>query len=90
MYIHEIPQGINVVIETDDLVYIGRFRETQATPGVVRLQDCAIHQTKGEETPENFVRHTAKYGVDVAKKDVLLKAGSVLRVRALKDVPKPD
>lgn len=86
MNIQDVPQGISVVIETEQLVYIGRFR--QAQPGLVRLQDCAVRENLPNGDTESYVRRAAKYGVDVCEKDVLLQAGNVRRVRALKDVPK--
>ena len=87
MNIQDVPQGINVVVETSDLVYIGRFRQTE--PGVVRLQDCAIQQCRKGQA-EAFVRKTAKYGIEVQERDVMVRSGNVLRVRALKDIPKPE
>lgn len=86
MSINEVPQGINVVIETDQLVYIGRFRH--AGPGLVRLQDCAVHENLPGGKSEPYVRKTAKYGVEVSENEIQIQAGSVRRVRALKDVPK--
>jgi hypothetical protein len=86
MNIHDVPQGISVVIETDQLVYIGRFR--QAQPGLVRLQDVAVHENLTHGDTESYVRRVARYGVDVSERDIVLQAGNVRRVRALKDVPK--
>jgi len=86
MKIQEVPQGINVVVETDQLVYIGRFRHSD--PGLVRLQDCAVHANAPSANTESYVRRTAKYGVDISEQDIVLQEGSVLRVRALKDIPK--
>ena len=86
MNIQDVPQGISVVIETDQLIYIGRFR--QAQPGLVRLQDVAVHENLTHGDTENYVRRVARYGVDVSERDIVLQAGNVRRVRALKDVPK--
>ncbi len=86
MNIQDIPQGISVVVETEQLVYIGRFRNAQ--PGLVRLQDCAVHANLANGETESYVRHAARFGVDVSEHDVLLQAGNVRRVRALRDVPK--
>jgi hypothetical protein len=86
MKIHEAPHGINVVVETDETVYIGRFDKTDGFQ--VLMHDCAIHPIEEDEDPEEFVRETAKYGVPVDQKDVVFDAARVQRVRLLGDVPK--
>lgn len=86
MQIHEAPHGINLVIETPQVVYIGRFDQTNGFQVV--MHDCAIHQVESKEGAEEFIRNTAKYGVAVDERDVTFEAAGIERVRVLGDVPK--
>lgn len=86
MQIHQAPHGINLVVETSDKVVIGRFDHTDGFRVV--MHDCAIHDVESPEEAERFVRQTAKYGVAVAERDVVLDAASVQRVRLLGDIPR--
>jgi len=85
MKIHEAPHGINLVVETADSVYVGRFDSTNGFQ--VLMHDCAIRQLNGDER-EAFVRETAKYGIPVDERDVVFDAAGVQRVRLLGDIPK--
>lgn len=86
MKIHEAPHGINLVVETGDTVYIGRFDNTNGFQ--VLMHDCCVHPIQEGEDVEAFVRQTAKYGVPVDQRDVVFEAQRVRRVRLLGDVPK--
>jgi len=86
MNIHEAPHGINLVVETPAIVYIGRFDNTDGFQ--VIMHDCAIHKVQSEEAAEGFIKQTAKYGIPVDERDVTLEAINVKRVRILGDIPK--
>ena len=86
MNIHQAPHGINLVVETDDTVYIGRFDSVNGFQ--VLMHDCSVHAVASGEDPEEFIRQTAKYGVAVDERDVAFDAARVQRVRVLGDVPK--
>jgi len=86
MELTEAHHGINLVVETTDKVYIGRFDNSNGFQ--VLMHDCAIHAIETPEAAEEFVRTTAKYGVPVDERDVVFDAAGVQRVRALGDIPK--
>ena len=89
MKIHEVPHGINVVIETAARrVYIGRFDSSNGFTAL--LHDCDVKDFADDEDPEAYTRETAKYGVDVKQRDVSVDAHGIRRIRLLGDVPKPD
>ena len=84
MQLHEAPHGINLVIETTDTVYIGRFDSTDGFQVV--MHDCAIHKIEDEEKSEGFIKQTAKYGIPVDERDLVFEAANVKRVRILGDI----
>ena len=86
MHISEAPHGINLVVETVDTVYIGRFDNSNGFQ--VLMHDCSIHAIENADAAEEFVRNTAKYGVAVDERDVVFDAAAVKRVRVLGDIPK--
>ncbi len=86
MDIAQAPHGINVVVETERSIYIGRFGNANGTK--VLIHDAAVHQVQNGEDPEAFIRMTAKYGVPVAHRDLVFDAQGIRRVRRLGDVPK--
>lgn len=86
MQIHEAPHGINLVVETKDIVYIGRFDSTNGFQ--VLMHDCSVHPIAEGEDTEEFIKQTAKYGVAVDQKDIRFDAHAVTRVRVLGDIPK--
>lgn len=86
MEIHEAPHGINIVIDAEEAIYIGRFDNTNGFE--VILHDCAVHEIQAGQDPEAFVRQTAKYGIPVAHKDLTIPASIVRRVRILGDIEK--
>lgn len=89
MKIHEVPHGINVVIETSARrVYIGRFDSTNGFTAL--LHDCDVMDFASDEAAEAYIRETAKYGVDVKQRDVSVDSQGIARIRLLGDVPKPD
>ncbi len=86
MNIAQAPHGINLVVETERIVYIGRFDRTNGFE--VRMHDAAMHMLSSGENPEDYIRNTAKYGVPVEHKDLVFEAATIRRVRRLGDVPK--
>lgn len=86
MNIAQAPHGINLVVETGDTIYIGRFDSSNGFQ--VLMHDCCVHPIADGEDTEAFVRQTAKYGIPVDQKDVTFDAHAVERVRVLGDVPK--
>ncbi len=85
MDIHEAPHGINLVIETPKVVYIGRFDSCNGFE--VLMHDVAVHDVSEGEDPEAFIRQTAKYGIPVDKKDLVFDAAGIERVRILGEIP---
>jgi hypothetical protein len=86
MDIHQAPHGINLVVETDDTIYVGRFDSTNGFQ--VLMHDCAVHPVRKGEDVEAFVKQTAKYGIPVDQRDVVFDAARVKRVRLLGSIPK--
>ncbi len=80
--------GINLVIETGETTYIGRFDNNNGFQ--VSMHDCSIHPVENEEENEAFIKQTAKYGVAVDKKDVVLDTASIQRVRVLGEISQED
>jgi hypothetical protein len=88
MRIHDVPHGLNVVIETNgSKVYIGRFDSTSGF--TARLHDVDVHEVPAGGDPEPYIRETALYGVDVKTRDLEIDVLDIKRVRLLRDVPKP-
>lgn len=84
MEIHEAPHGINIVVDTENSIYIGRFDNTNGFEVV--MHDCAVHAITEGEDPEAFVKQTAKYGIPVEHKDFTFPTAGVKRVRILGDI----
>ena len=85
MNITQVPNGINVVVELDDTVYIGRLGKLQGDQ--VQMHHAAIFEAEGEDA-EQLIRHTARYGVPVEHQDLLLETRAIKRIRKLGDIPK--
>lgn len=87
MKVHEIPHGVNVVIETaTKRVIIGRFDSTNGFTAV--MHDCDIKDFDSAEAADTHIRETATYGVDVKHRDAEIDVAEVERVRLLGDIPK--
>lgn len=84
MHFSEEMHGINLVVETDEVVYIGRFDNSNGFQ--VLMHDCAIHPIAPGEDTEAFVKQTARYGVAVDRRDVVVDALKVRRVRRLGEI----
>jgi hypothetical protein len=76
--------GINLVIETTETTYIGRFDSNNGFQ--VAMHDCSVHAFVSDDETEAFVKQTAKYGVAVDKKDIAFDTAGVKRVRVLGDI----
>ena len=79
MKIHEAPHGINLVVETSEKIYIGRFDQTNGFEVV--MHDCAVHAITDPSEADTFIKNTAKYGVAVDERGVGVDSG-VRRSRA--------
>jgi hypothetical protein len=86
MNITQAPQGINVVVETDSAVYIGRLGKLQGDQ--VQMHHAAVFPVVAGEDPEALIRYTARFGVPVEHADVLFETRGIQRVRKLGEVPK--
>jgi len=86
MHIAQAPHGINVVVETERSVYVGRFGSIDGAQ--VLIHDAAVHTVRSTEDAETFIRLTAKYGVPVEHRDLVFETQGIRRVRKLGDVPK--
>ena len=84
MQLTEAHHGINLVIETNDTVYIGRFDNSNGFQ--ILMHDCSVHSIESADSAEEHVRNTAKFGVAVDQRDVVFDAASVQRVRVLGDI----
>jgi hypothetical protein len=84
MDITQAPHGINVVVETDAAVYIGRLGKFEGEQ--VRMHHAAVFPVA--ENTEALIRHTARFGVPVEHADVLFETRGIQRVRKLGEVPK--
>jgi len=85
MHIAQAPHGINLVVETDDAVYIGRFDNTNGFE--VLMHDAAVCKVKRDD-PDNFIQTTAKYGIPVQHRDLVFPSQGIRRVRRLGDIIK--
>ena len=65
--------------------YVGRF-DTQDDAGV-HLLDVGIHDAAaGTPSKEEYLRRTAKFGIRVERKHLLVPAGDVARIIRLAEV----
>ena len=86
MNITQAPHGINVVVETDEAVYIGRMGRIEGEQA--RMHHAAVFEVAPGENPEALIRETAKFGVPVEHTEMLFETRGIKRIRKLGDVPK--
>jgi hypothetical protein len=87
--IQAAPHGSNLVIETKSgRVIIGRFDSSNGFQ--VLMHDCDVYDPPPGANAEDYIRETAKYGVDVKQKDFAFDTSTITRWRKLGDIPKPD
>ena len=85
MHITQAPSGINLVVETDASIYIGRLGRQDASK--IQLHHAVVFPASANNS-EELVRQTARYGVPVMHKELELEVQGIRRVRKLGDVPK--
>ena len=85
MNITQAPSGINLVVETDASIYIGRLGRQDAEK--VQMHHAAVFPMAGEN-PEALIRRAAKYGVPVEHQELIFEVQGIRRVRKLGEVPK--
>lgn len=86
MDITQAPHGINVVVETDDTVYIGRLGKLEGDQ--VRLHHAAVLRSEAQADTEHQIRLAAKYGIVVEHRDLSFETTGIRRIRRLGDIPK--
>ena len=86
MNIAQAPHGINLVVETPEMIYIGRFDQTNGFE--VLMHDAATHPINDGSDTEDFIRQTAKYGIPVEHRDIVFPSTGITRVRRLGDIIK--
>jgi hypothetical protein len=84
MNITQAPHGINLVVETDRIVYIGRLGKTEGNQ--VKLHHAAAFQAAANS--EDLIRRAARFGVPVEHEMLSIEAQGIRRIRRLGDVPK--
>jgi hypothetical protein len=78
---HEL-HGITVVLETDVVLWVGRF--DSVTPKGILLHDAGCYEDGVTEgTREEYLQRTLKFGVRATAKDVLVPEGTVRGIRQL-------
>jgi hypothetical protein len=81
---HEL-HGVTVVLEARDArTYVGRF-DSQDERGV-HLLDVGVHHDGGEQSKEEYLTRTLKFGVRAEHKHLLVPAGEVVGIRRLAEV----
>jgi len=81
---HEL-HGVTVVLEARDArTYVGRF-DSQDEHGV-HLLDVGVHEGGGEQSREEYLKRTLKFGVRAEHKHVLVPTGDVVGIARLADV----
>lgn len=85
MDITQAPSGINLVVETDAGIYIGRLGRVDGSK--VQLRHAVVFPMT-DQNSEKLIRETARWGVPVAHEELLFEVNGIRRVRKLGDVPK--
>ncbi len=86
MSIAQVPNGITLVVETQERVYFGRLDSTRE--GGVSLKQAAMAQVAPGDQRERAIRRTAKFGFPAEHDEVVLAQDQITRVRRLGEVPK--
>jgi hypothetical protein len=78
---HEL-HGVTVVVETGgSMTYVGRF-DTEDAAGV-HLLDVGVHDAAGGGSMDEYVRRSARFGIRVERKHVVVPRAEVARIRKL-------
>jgi hypothetical protein len=81
---HEL-HGITVVLETDgSLTYVGRFDSEDAAG--VHLLDVGVHDGAGGGSRDDYVRRSARFGIRVERKHVVVPKAEVARITRLAEL----
>src|SRR5262245_60909075 len=86
MNITQAASGIHVVVETDKTILIGPFAARRGD--TESMQDAATDPVIASQAAEDYIRQTARYGVEVEHREIEFDAIGIRRVRKLGDVPK--
>ncbi len=79
---HHALHGITVVLETHGAeTYVGRF-DSEDERGV-HLLDVGVHDGTQGASKEEYVRRSAKFGIRVDRKHLVVPKGAVARVTPL-------
>ncbi|HEY3117100.1 MAG TPA: hypothetical protein VGK54_10185 [Chloroflexota bacterium] len=82
---HAELHGITVVVETHgSRTYVGRY-DMEDSQGV-HLLDVGVHEPKASMSKEEFIRKSAKFGVQSEHKHVIVPADRVARITRLGEV----
>lgn len=81
---HEL-HGVTVVLEARGArTFVGRF-DSQDERGV-HLLDVGVHQAGGEQSREDYLRRTIKFGVRAEHRHVLVPTDDVVGITRLAEV----
>jgi hypothetical protein len=85
---HSELHGITVVVETHgQLTYVGRY-DSEDARGVLML-DVGVHDAgAGGGSKEEYVRKSAKFGIQTEHKHLVIPADQVTRITRLGELPK--
>ena len=82
---HAELHGITVVVETHgSRTYVGRY-DTEDSQGV-HLLDVGVHEPTANLPKEEYIRKSAKFGVQSQHKHIIVPAGQVARITRLGEV----
>lgn len=84
---HQSLHGVTVVLETrGSRTYVGRF-DTQDEAGIhmldVGIHDADAEASVGQPSKAEYLQRTAKYGIRVTQKRVLVPAADVVAITPL-------
>jgi len=79
---HQELHGITVVLETGGTrTYVGRFDSQDE--GGIHLLDAAVHEGGEGLSKEEFIRRSAKFGIRVEHRHLVVPEADVARIRRL-------
>ena len=82
---HDELHGITVVVETNgSRTYVGRY-DSQDEQGVHML-DVGIHEETADESKDEYIKRSAKFGIRSDHKHLIVPASEVARVTRLGEV----
>lgn len=79
---HEALHGVTVVLDTTTgRTIVGRYHDTD--DGRMRLHEVAVHEPTAEQSREEWLRRTLKFGVRTEHKFLAVPADEVTQVTPL-------